>query len=69
MAVTLTMLEDAEKAYHLLMTGASVAEFRDQNGETVKYTAISAPRLKAYIRDLRAELGVSMPSTPMKVWM
>lgn len=70
MEITQTTLDDARKAYHSLMTGAAVAEFRDQNGETVKYSAISAPRLLAYIRWLEGELGVRTATAgPMRVWM
>ena len=36
MIITMQMLLDAQEAYHALLTGSAVAEFRDQNGETVK---------------------------------
>lgn len=68
MAATQTLLDDAEAAYHALLTGKAVAEFRDQNGETVKYTTASLPRLLAYITQLKRELGVVVASGPMRVW-
>lgn len=61
-------LEEAENAYHLLMTGQSVAEFRDQNGEVVRYTAASANRLAAYIQSLKIQLGQAPGSAPMGAW-
>lgn len=37
------------------MTGKSVREVRDQNGETVTYTVANAAKLAAYIAQLEAE--------------
>lgn len=69
MAVTQSMLDEAVAAYHRLMTGAGVVEFRDQNGETVKYERANAYRLAAYIQELRRELGLLSAGTgPMRVW-
>ncbi len=60
MAVDLKVqLAEAEAAYHRLMLGQGVAEFRDQNGETVKYTTASVSRLRSYILELRSQLGIS----------
>ena len=60
MAVDLaTRLAQAEEAYHALMTGQSVAEFRDQNGELVRYTPANAARLMVYIQTLRQQLGIT----------
>ena len=57
---TLPSLEDrllaAQIAYHNLMTGKSVREAVDQNGERVTYTAANADKLKAYIADLQAQI-------------
>lgn len=59
MAVDLNAnLADAEKAYHALMTGQSVAEFRDQNGELVRYSPANAQRLQGYILSLKMQLGL-----------
>lgn len=69
MALTKTqMLESARAAYHRLMVGESVAEFKDQNGESVRYTAANSSKLAAYIRQLEVELGLAAPSRPMGVW-
>lgn len=52
------LLAEAEAAYHSLLTGQSVAEVRDHNGELVRYFAPQASRLKAYILELKRELGL-----------
>lgn len=64
------LLEEAEAAYHALMTGQTVAEVRDHNGEMVRYFAPQAARLKGYILQLRAELGLLEPGTlgPGRGW-
>jgi hypothetical protein len=65
MAVDLNAyLADAEKAYHALMTGQSVAEFRDQNGELVRYSPANAQRLQGYILSLKMQLGLPTGITP-----
>lgn len=65
MAVDLNAnLAAAEKAYHALMTGQSVAEFRDQNGELVRYTPANAQRLQGYILSLKMALGLPTGITP-----
>ncbi len=68
MAVTQNHLDEAESALHALATGTSVVEFRDQNGETVKYNQASRSGLLAYILDLKRQLGISTPAAPMQVW-
>ncbi len=55
MACQQQLLDDARAAYHRLMTGKSVREVRDQNGETVTYTVANAAKLAAYIAQLEAE--------------
>lgn len=50
-------LKQAENAYHDLMMGGGVRVIKDQNGESVEYTSVSAPRLYAYIIQLRSQLG------------
>lgn len=63
MAVDLqTRLDEAEQAYHALMTGSSVAELRDHNGELVRYTPANAVRLAAYIQSLKFQLGLASRS-------
>lgn len=65
-----TLLAEAEAAYHRLLTGESVAEVRDQNGELVRYFAPQAARLKAYILELKRELGLLSTSAlaPGRGW-
>lgn len=49
-----------EKKYDALISGSSISEFVDQNGERVKYTAVSATglaRLRAFIDSLIAMLS------------
>ena len=77
--VTQTMLEEAQTAYHNLMLGESVVEYRDQNGERVVRTRADANKLLNYINWLKSELGVSTSTPassanggaacPMRVWM
>lgn len=62
------MLADAQAQYHKLMTGQNAVEFRDQNGELVRYQAASAGRLAAYIEGLKQQLGLVKPSAPMGVF-
>lgn len=68
---TLTLqqqLDGAQDAYHSLLTGKAVATFKDENGDEVTYTQASAPRLAAYIEDLKRQLGLSSRcSGPMRV--
>lgn len=51
-----TLLAQARKARHDFLTGKSISEFRDQNGESVKYRNFaSLSDIDQYIRDLDAE--------------
>jgi len=61
-------LEEAELAYHRLITGQTVAEVRDHNGELIRYSASNLTRLWAYIQSLRAQLGIA-PQAPARVWI
>ena len=62
-------LAEAEEAYHQLMTGRSVVSVRDQNGETVQYTAINASKLDDYIAQLRDLINPrSRVNRPMRLW-
>lgn len=63
------LLQQAEAAYHELMLGRGVAEFRDQNGETVRYSAARKADLYGYIMQLRHELGQSSVVRPGRVWI
>lgn len=69
MAVTQALLDDAEAAYHKLITGQSVAKFRDSNGEEVTYTSTTRNALAAYIQELKRTLGLLNEGVgPMRVW-
>lgn len=59
-----TLLDEAEQAYHRLTIGDGIAEFRDQNGELVRYTPANRHALWSYILRLRAELGQAAASYP-----
>lgn len=63
-----TSLQEAEQAYHRLMTGQSAVEFRDSNGELVRYSAVSATKLAGYILLLKSQLGIPTSVGPMRVW-
>lgn len=69
-AATQEMLTEARAALHRLMTGAAVAEFRDQNGETIRYSQANRNALISYVKWLESELGVSGPASsgPMRAW-
>jgi hypothetical protein len=66
MAATQAQLDEAEAAYHKLMLGTSLVEFRDSNGEMARYNIASAPRLAQYIKQLKIELGLECPTGPMR---
>lgn len=51
-------LNSAETAYNSLMIGGAAVEFKDQNGETIRYSTSNAGRLLAYINQLRSMLGM-----------
>lgn len=54
---TAEKLVEAEQALHDLLTGTSARVVVDQNGERIEYTAASAPRLRAYIDELKRALS------------
>lgn len=68
---TQQMLDEARVAYHALVTGQAVAEFRDQNGETIRYSKADTAKLAAYIASLEKTLDSDEidASRPMKVFM
>ena len=69
MATTAQLLADAQAAYHLLMTGQSVASFKDSNGETVTYNQASAPRLLDYIKTLQDQINpCTRINRPMRIF-
>ena len=68
--VLTTRLAEAEKAYHDLQTGQQARVLVDQSGERIEFTPATAPRLAAYITDLKRQLGMlAISSTgPMGFW-
>ncbi|MGA1831685.1 gpW family head-tail joining protein [Rhizobium wenxiniae] len=50
-------LIEAEEAYRELLLGKAVAEVRDSNGESVRYTQANVSRLRSYIAELKAQLA------------
>lgn len=65
-------LVEAETAYHDLLTGKSVVELRDSNGELVRYSAANRSALQNYIVSLKAQIaaGNSPAYTgPMRVFL
>ncbi|MEG3175878.1 gpW family head-tail joining protein [Sphingomonas sp. RB3P16] len=58
MALSLTnQLSEAQAAYHDLMIGKTVVQFRDSNGEFVSYLKADASKLLQYIEDLKAQIA------------
>ena len=55
---TNSLLNEARKAYHSLMTGTSARVVVDQNGERVEFVAANKQALLAYITQLEQQLGV-----------
>lgn len=49
-------LDEAESAYHALVTGTQPKVVVDQNGERVEYTSANATRLYLYIQQLKREI-------------
>lgn len=52
------LLEEAETQYHKLALGRAAVEFRDQNGELVRYTPANMTALAKYIENLKRQLGL-----------
>lgn len=50
-------LVEAQAALHALSTGQLTAEFRDQNGETVRFAATNRAGLMAYIASLQQTIA------------
>ena len=61
-------LADAEAAYHNLLTGVSVVEITDQNGEKMRYTPINRGALATYIADLKRQINGGNANAPMSIW-
>lgn len=63
------MLDEAKQQYHLLITGQAAVEFRDQNGEMVRYTQANRSALQTYIQRLEAKVNATPTgnSGPMRM--
>ena len=59
-AVLQNRLREAEQAWHELNLGQSARTFVDQNGERVEYTPANRLGLRAYILELRQQLGMKL---------
>ena len=69
MAVTQTLPDEAEAAYHRLLTGQAVVRLRDGNGETIEYQQARRGDLSTYIEWLKVQLGkTTTGSAPMEPW-
>jgi phosphopantetheine adenylyltransferase len=63
---TATLLNQAQVAYHSLMTGGMARVVVDQNGERVEFTAARKADLYAYIQELQGQLApVTRINRPM----
>lgn len=65
MATVAENLATAEAALVALLTGKAVTEFRDSNGEYVKYSQADLASLRAYIAELKAQLA-GTPGGPLR---
>ncbi|MDA3808282.1 MAG: gpW family head-tail joining protein [Thiomicrorhabdus sp.] len=62
-------LDEAEAQYHAFNTGQMARVFVDQNGERVEFSATNISRLRAYIIELKTELGIAVKkSQALKVY-
>lgn len=52
------LLKEAEQAYHNLMTGTATVRVK-KDGREVEFGRADANKLKAYIEQLKAELGIA----------
>lgn len=64
---TAERLAEAREALHRLLTGSSVEELQDQNGERVRYSRPSIPRLRSYIAELEGEMGQT--GGPLRIYL
>jgi hypothetical protein len=73
MATISERLAQAQAAYDDLLIGKAVAEFRDQNGEIVRYNQANRAALAAHIEKLKVDLaneaGTPLPGGPMRIFM
>ncbi|MEN5277320.1 gpW family head-tail joining protein [Brucella sp. TWI432] len=55
-------LTEAQNALHKLLTGAATVQLSYQ-GESITYTTADEGRLRSYIKQLEAQLGIAPPRT------
>lgn len=58
------LLAEAKAAYHDLMTGGQPVQVRDSDGSSIQYTRADASRLRAYIKELEAEIAAEASGRP-----
>lgn len=64
---TAQRLAEAKEALHAILTGQAVVRVQDQSGESITYSPANVNRLRAYIRELEAELaGTVVPTGPIR---
>lgn len=56
-------LQEAEQAYHALVTGTLARVIVDRNGERVEFTAANRQGLATYITELKMALGLLTPAS------
>lgn len=65
MATLAERLIAAETAYEALLLGKSVVEFRDSNGEMVRYGIANRAALAAHIANLKNQITAGSIAPPM----
>lgn len=73
LSVLQSRLAEAETALHNVLLGKGVAEFRDSNGELVRYSKTDVRKLEAYIANLQLDIqaietGVPRITGPMRIF-
>lgn len=58
-------IQEAERAYHSLITGTMPRVVVDQNGERVEFTSTNRTQLYNYIQELKSQLPCSAAQRPM----
>lgn len=56
-------LAEAKDALHAILTGRGVQRVQDQSGEAITYSTANVTRLRAYIKELEAEVAGTTPAT------
>ena len=69
-AIKTAYLAAAEQAYHDYRIGGQVRVYVDQNGERLEYSGQNIGGLRAYILELKVELGLNTGIVgPLNVWV